>query len=127
VISKAGVCTESAFNFCNKSRDFFSVTACYVMCDVVSREDNYIGLEQIYPVNASGEVFRADGSAAMEVANVDEFCTSQFRRKICIGQVKVEMNNLEPFGALRIGVDGPGGTEAETAECSAFDKMRMLN
>lgn len=125
VISKAGIYTKSAFNFCDKSSDFFSVTACYVMGDVVSCEDDYIGPEQIYPVDASGEIFCADGSAAMEVADVDEFCTSQFRRKI--GYVKVEMNDLEPFVALCICVDGPGGTETKTAERSAFDEMRMLN
>jgi hypothetical protein len=127
VISKTGVCAESAFNFCDKRRDFFSVTACYVMGDVVSREDDYIRLEQIYSVDASSKVFCADGSAAMEVADVDEFCSGQLRRRIRIWHVEIEKNDLEPFGAMRIGVDGPGGTETETAERFAFDEMRMLN
>lgn len=70
VVTQAGVNAVFAFDCADEFDDLISEFAVNIMGHIVAGEDDDVNVEQVDAVDAIPEVFYADGSAAMQVADM---------------------------------------------------------
>lgn len=70
VIAQAGEGGESALDVAEQRDDVLPVSALDVISDVIAGQQHDIDVEGIDPFDAASQIFAADGTAVMEVADV---------------------------------------------------------
>ena len=73
----------------------------------------------INPIDTVGQVFTANGSAAMQVAEV--YYPLAVKGVSCIFQRQFHIHNLNPFAFSGVNIHRPGGAESHLAQRRPFE------
>lgn len=76
------------------------------MCNVVAGQHNNVGVETINMVDTIPQIPAADGSAAMQVADVNYVLAVKLTGKP--GQVQIDLNNFETLQAVSVDINRTG-------------------
>jgi hypothetical protein len=105
MVAKTRINPKPASNTANQLCNLFPESTAMVMCNVVTRQHNDIGVQKINPLNTSPQVLAGHRPAVVKVADVNY--PLSVKRTGQVRQLKADLNYFDPLSPGALNANGP--------------------